>query len=160
AQGKPAYLAQLTAPYDEVTLTDIVATGEVTPTVIGTLRAWQNSPELPNPSYSEKLRQRGVLQQGLKDLMAEHDLDALVYPTIHEPATTIGTNQSYLNCRLSGYSGFPALSVPAGFTDAGLPVGVELLGEPFSEPKLLGMGYAFEQATKYRKLPASTPALK
>jgi amidase len=159
AQGKPSHLARLAEPHDQVTLADIAASGEVTPSVLSTVRAWVNSPALPNPSYNEKLRQRGILQQGIKDLMAEHDLDALVYPTISQAATTIGTTQSYLNCRLAGYSGFPALSVPAGFTAGGLPVGVELLGLPFTDQTLLGMGYAYEQATEHRKLPTTTPPL-
>jgi amidase len=159
AAGQPAYLAELEPPYDEVTLADIATSGEVTPSVLSTLRAWVDSPPLPNPTYEEKLRQRDLLQEGLTDLMSAHDLDAIVYPTIMAPPTTIGTTQSYLNCRLAGYSGFPALSVPAGFTEQGLPVGVELLGLPFSEPTLLGMGYAYEQHTHHRELPASTPPL-
>ncbi|MFC5744466.1 amidase [Actinomadura rugatobispora] len=159
ARGRPAHLAALEPPYDQLTLADIATSGEVTPSVLSTLRAWVNSPALPNPSYTEKLRQRDVLRQGLTDLMKAHRLDAVVYPTIGSPPTKIGTTQSYLNCRLAGYSGFPALSVPAGFTAGGLPVGVELLGLPFSEPALLGMGHAYEQATRHRTPPAGTPAL-
>lgn len=159
ADGEPAYLAELEPPYDEVTLADIAASGEVTPSVLSTVRAWVDSPPLPNPSYEEKLRQRDVLQDRLVDVMEAHDLDAIVYPTITQPPTTIGTTQSYLNCRLAGYSGFPALSVPAGFTEDGLPVGIELLGRPFSEATLLGMGYAYEEHTRHRELPPSTPPL-
>ncbi|MEU5882163.1 amidase family protein [Spirillospora sp. NPDC047279] len=159
ARGGPAWLAGLEAPYDQVTLADIAASGQVTPSVLSTLKAWVNSPALPNPSYEEKLRQRDLLQQRLNALMREKGLDAVVYPTITRPATVIGETQSYLNCRLSAFSGFPALSVPAGFTANGLPVGVELLGRPFAEPALLGMGYAYEQATRHRELPATTPGL-
>ncbi|MEU6645385.1 amidase family protein [Saccharomonospora sp. NPDC046836] len=160
ARGKPRDLARLEPPYREITLADIATSGQVTPSVLTTLRNWVDSPTLPNPSYTEKLRQRDILQAKLTELMAEHDLDALVYPTISEPPAVIGTTQSYLNCRLAGYSGFPALSVPAGFTADGLPVGVELLGEPFAEPALLSMGYAYEQATEHRTPPESTPALR
>lgn len=159
AQGRPAWLAALVEPFDQVTMADIAASGQVTPSVLSTLRGWVNSPALPNAAYEEKLRQRGILQAGLTALMKAHDLDALVYPTIGQPATAVGVTQSYLNCRLAGYGGFPALSVPAGFTAEGLPVGVELLGLPYSEATLLGMGYAYEQATGYRTLPASTPPL-
>jgi amidase len=159
AQGRLPGLAALVAPFDQVTMADIAASGQVTPSVLSTLRGWVNSPALPNAAYEEKLRQRGILQAKLTGLMREHGLDALLYPTIGQPATIVGTTQSYLNCRLAGYSGFPALSVPAGFTAEGLPVGVELLGTPFSEPTLLGMGYAYEQATNHRKPPTSTPPL-
>lgn len=153
ADGRPAWLARLTAPTDEITLADVAASGQVTPTVLTTIQNWVNSPALPNPAYEEKLRQRDVLRAGIAELMAVHDLDALVYPTITEPPTVIGTSQPYANCRLAGYSGYPALSLPAGFTPEGLPVGVELLGLPFSEPALLGMGYAYERATRHRTPP-------
>ncbi|KAB2346450.1 amidase [Actinomadura rudentiformis] len=159
AQGRPASLARLEPPYDQITLADIATSGQVTPSVLSTLRAWVGSPPLPNPSYEEKLRQRDLLKQRISDLMRAHDLDAIVYPSITRPPTEIGVTQSYLNCRLAAFSGFPALSVPAGFTAGGLPVGVELLGRPFTEPGLLGMGYAYEQATRHRALPPTTPPL-
>ncbi|WP_020674206.1 amidase family protein [Amycolatopsis nigrescens] len=160
AGGRPSSLARLEPPRDEVTLADIATSGQVTPTVLSTLRDWVASPPLPNPAYQEKLRQRDILRTGLTALITANGLDGIVYPTVNEPPTPIGTTQSYANCRLAGYSGFPALSVPAGFTAAGLPVGVELLGLPFSEPDLLAMGYAYEQATRHRMPPASTPPLR
>src|SRR5690606_15403554 len=54
---------------------------------------------------------------------------------------------------------FPDLIVPAGFTSDRLPVGISFFGRPFSEPTLLGLGYAFEQATRARRDPAHTPPL-
>jgi Asp-tRNA(Asn)/Glu-tRNA(Gln) amidotransferase A subunit family amidase len=61
--------------------------------------------------------------------------------------------------------GFPAIDVPAGFSPPtttaplGVPVGIEFLGKPWSETKLLGFAYAFERTTKVRRPPASTPPL-
>ncbi|EID52715.1 amidase [Saccharomonospora xinjiangensis] len=159
ARGRPGRLAHLAEPRDELTLADIVASGEVTPSVLDTLRAWVNSPALPNPEYDEVLRRRDLLREMLSGLLAANDLDALVYPAISEPPTPIGVRQSYRNCRLAAFSGFPAVSVPAGFTSDGLPVGVELLGAPFSEPELLGYAYAYEQATGHRAPPEGTPPL-
>ena len=49
--------------------------------------------------------------------------------------------------------------MPAGFTDDGLPVGMELLGREFSDPELLSMGFALEKTLKLRRAPFSTPAL-
>ena len=56
-------------------------------------------------------------------------------------------------------TGFPALVVPTGFTGNGLPVGMSFLDQAFSEPRLLALGYAFEQLTKVRRLPVNTPVL-
>jgi amidase len=53
----------------------------------------------------------------------------------------------------------PNLIVPTGFTGRGLPVSISFLGPAFSEPRLLALGYAFEQHTNARPLPVTTPAL-
>ena len=56
--------------------------------------------------------------------------------------------------------GFPDLIVPAGFTGYGLPVTLSFLGPAFSEPRLIALGYAFEQRTRARRLPITTPPLR
>jgi Asp-tRNA(Asn)/Glu-tRNA(Gln) amidotransferase A subunit family amidase len=67
---------------------------------------------------------------------------------------------------LSNSTGFPALTFPGGFSaptataPVGVPVGLELLGPEWSEPTLFKLAYAYEQAAKVRKPPASTPPLK
>ena len=61
--------------------------------------------------------------------------------------------------RYANLTGFPDLIVPAGFTGDGLPVGLSFLGRAFDEPRLLALGYAFEQATRARRLPTHTPPL-
>ena len=71
----------------------------------------------------------------------------------HEPY--IGGGEFYL-----AYGSLDvAITVPAGFTDGGMPVGIELLGQAWSEPRLLSLSHAYEQATHNRRPPASTPAL-
>ena len=69
------------------------------------------------------------------------------------------TAQGGSTCQVSAHSGLPALGVPAGFTDDGLPVGIDLLGAAFKEQELLSLGYAIEQTLKLRRPPFSTPAL-
>jgi amidase len=64
-----------------------------------------------------------------------------------------------VNCQLSAHSGVPAITVPAGFTDDELPVGLELLGGMWTDGELIRLAYAYEQATRHRQSPASTPAL-
>ncbi len=60
---------------------------------------------------------------------------------------------------LSPALGFPALALPGGFFEDGLPLGVELLARPYDEGLLLKAGYAYEQATRHRYPPPLTPAL-
>jgi len=91
--------------------------------------------------------------------MTDNRVDALAYPTIRRKANVIGEMQMGTNCRLSANSGLSAITTPAGFTADGLPVGVELLGRAWSEPQLIKVAYANEQATRHRRPPASTPPL-
>ena len=58
---------------------------------------------------------------------------------------------------MSPVLGFPALTVPAGFTADGLPVGLEFLGRAFTEEMLLRFGFAYEQATRHRRPPGTAP---
>lgn len=92
-------------------------------------------------------------------------LDAIVYPTssrrpelLNAPPDTPG-GPAASGTNLANLTGFPDLIVPAGFTTDRLPVGLSFLGRAFSEGKLIGLGYAFEQATKARRRPVHTPAL-
>jgi Asp-tRNA(Asn)/Glu-tRNA(Gln) amidotransferase A subunit family amidase len=89
--------------------------------------------------------------------MADNRVEALAYPTIRRKANVIGEMQMGTNCRLSANSGLPAISVPGGFTPDGLPVGVELLGRAWSEPQLIKLAYAYEQATRHRRPPRQHP---
>ena len=86
--------------------------------------------------------------------MADHDFDALVYPP--SSPVTIPDRQPFseLRCELAIYTGLSTLVVPTGFTPDGLPVGVELLGRTFAESRLIGLAYAYEQATQHRIPPA------
>ncbi len=60
---------------------------------------------------------------------------------------------------LASETGFPDLIIPAGMSKEGLPVTISFVGTAFSEPKLLGYGYDFEQATKALVVPKMTPVL-
>lgn len=101
----------------------------------------------------------------LEGVITDNKLDAMVYPTssrrpemIAAPPDTPG-GPAASGSNLANLSGFPDLIVPAGFTSDRLPVGISFVGPAFTEGKLLGLGYAFEQATKARRRPAFTPAL-
>jgi len=100
-------------------------------------------------------------------LMESEKLDAIVYPTSHmrpsrvdpdpDPNGAPGGGGSPVI--LANLTGFPDLIVPAGFTGRGLPVSISFMGPAFSEPRLLALGYAFEQLTRARRLPVTTPPL-
>ncbi|HLX45165.1 MAG TPA: amidase family protein [Bryobacteraceae bacterium] len=109
--------------------------------------------------YKIALAKRSAIQQTILKLMEEQKLDALVYPTLRRKPALIGVPQGGSGCQLSASTGFPAISMPAGFTEDGLPVGVELLGRAFDDAKLVSFAYAYEQATHHRRAPARTPAL-
>ncbi|MEU4805746.1 amidase family protein [Actinosynnema sp. NPDC023587] len=156
----PRSLARLEPPADRVTLADIVTSGQVTPTVLERLKTRLGRSTGPQDDYHQRLARRAEARELLRALMADNDLDALVYPTVPRPAALIGQREEGGRaCALAANTGFPALTVPAGFTPDGLPVGVELLGAPFSEPTLLGLGFDYEQATHHRRPPPSTPPL-
>lgn len=109
--------------------------------------------------YRARIVARDALARAVLAVMEANRLDAIVYPPVRRVAPVIGGNQAGSNAGLSAQTGLPALTVPAGFTAEGFPVGVELLGRPFAEPTLLGLAYAYEQATRHRRPPATTPAL-
>ena len=120
--------------------------------------------------YLQVLLAKEGLRQSVLKVMADDELDALVYATFdHQPSaiapdalTNPDTEDAYglgNNRRLSPLIAFPAVTVPAGFTTDALPVGLEFLGRPFTEGLLLGLAYAYEQGTHRRKPPATTPAL-
>ena len=123
-----------------------------------------------DPGYLEVIQKRETLRRSVLKVMADQALDAIVYATFDHQTTLIAldaeTNPSPLdeygwgdNRGLSPAIGFPALTVPAGFTSDQLPVGLEFLGRPFTEEMLLGFGYAYEQATLHRRPPPTTPGL-
>lgn len=98
--------------------------------------------------------------------MTTQKLDAIVYPTsprrpaqIAAPPNEGAAGGVTSATNIANLTGFPDLIVPAGFTGDDLPVGISFFGTAFSEPKLLALGYSFEQITKARRLPVNTPAL-
>lgn len=111
-------------------------------------------------AYRRALSRQGTLRSRLIALMDSLGVDALVYPTSRRRPVPVGEAQPGGTCGLSAFSGLPALSAPAGFTDAGLPVGIEFLGRPFSDVRLVGLAHALEQLLPRRAAPSTTPPLR
>jgi amidase len=141
------------------TLEEVLASGKFHPAVETNLRNAQAVESRDTEEYLAHIVKRNMLREAILKAMADSRVEALAYPTIRRKANVIGEMQMGTNCQLSANSGLPAIVVPGGFTADGLPVGVELLGRAWSEPLLIKFAYAYEQATRHRRPPASTPAL-
>ena len=120
----------------------------------------RNAIEQRDNEQSRRARiKRTALRGAVEAVLNEHKVVALVYPTLRRKPARIGDAQGGTNCQLSAHSGLPALAVPAGFSDDGLPLGIDLLGARFSERELLSLGYSIEQTLNLRRPPFSTPEL-
>ncbi len=105
------------------------------------------------------LAKQAMIRSALVHVLDSLRLDALLYPTMQRKPAPIGEPQGGSTCQLSANSGLPALTAPAGFTPDGLPVGLELLGRPFADWRLVQLAYGFEQTGPRRRAPATVPAL-
>lgn len=117
-------------------------------------------------AWQERMLTRDRLRLVVAGAMAERDLDALLYPLQRVLVAPIaGDDQPERNGALSNATGFPAVTFPAGFSapagtaPLGVPIGGELLGLDYSEPRLLALAFAYEQAARTRRPPRSTPPL-
>ena len=103
--------------------------------------------------YAAELNQRAIVRAALTDLMQAHNLHALAYPTIRWVAQPHGEAQMGTNCRIAANSGFPAISVPVGFSVDGMPVGLELLASSGQEQLLMDLAHTVEQTIQARRAP-------
>jgi Asp-tRNA(Asn)/Glu-tRNA(Gln) amidotransferase A subunit family amidase len=141
-------------------LDDILRTGLYHTAVDGVLRRANAVESRESDAYRASLAKREASRQTIADVLGQRGITALAYPTIRRKAAVVGEGQGGSNCQLSATTGLPAISMPAGFTEDGIPVGLELLGAAFSEPALLRIAYAYERAVQPRRAPASTPPLR
>lgn len=145
-------------------LTALIATGRHHAAIAGQLQEAEASAGPGAPAHAAIFVRRDRLRTAVLAAMARQRLDAILYPHQRRLVAAIGAEQLERNGVLSNGTGFPALTVPAGFSTPtataplGVPVGLELLGREWSEGLLLRLGYAFEQATRHRRLPETTPA--
>ena len=157
------YLARLGPTAPVKSLEEIIKSGKFHPSIEKRLLDRQGEPPLAQNERCIKAAENGQrLRDALQKAMDDAKLDALVYPTWAFPPRMIGdlnTPHGNNSPRLSPPTGFPAITVPMGFVRDTLPVGLQVLGRAWSEPTLIRIVYAYEQATRHRRPPASTPPL-
>lgn len=114
--------------------------------------------------YIKALRVRTLIRAAFKDLY--EGIDVLVAPTVTSPAlplddlevtwpdgSTEGATITYVRLSAPGnVTGLPALSMPSGFTEDGLPTGIQIIGRPFDEATVLNVGHAYEGGTDWPRL--------
>lgn len=113
-----------------------------------------------NAEYLARLQNQRMVRKLLVDLMDRYGVEALVYPMKPLAAPVAGAaDDGPRDNNLSATVGLPAIVVPAGWDAEGLPLSIEILGRPFSDASLIKLAHGYEQASKHRASPKSTPAL-
>jgi aspartyl-tRNA(Asn)/glutamyl-tRNA(Gln) amidotransferase subunit A len=143
---------------------------------------YANSPELYRPWMRERLAQAATadttayvtdrfalerVRRKVNDVFAEVDLlitpTTPVPPIIIEEALSMSPNPAgevwLRNTRPFNAYGLPTISIPCGFTKAGLPIGLQIAGSRFGEGRVLAFAHAFEQATDWHKRAPTLPRL-
>jgi Asp-tRNA(Asn)/Glu-tRNA(Gln) amidotransferase A subunit family amidase len=115
-----------------------------------------------DPDYLDRVLVQQEFQRTVVSMLAELNLDAMVFPDVKLPAPTHEdvfsdkwTCLTYpTNTVIASQLHFPAITVPVGFTDNGLPVGLEIMSAPYDEKRLLLVAAAIEKVTAARRPPA------
>jgi len=147
-------------------LAEIVKSNRFHPTVRRQLeqaeQGAENGPDTPPCKAEQEYRER--VRQAVLQVMDANTLDAFVYPTWSNPPRLIGDLNTPAGDNSQFFSpttGFPAIQVPMGYTRGGvLPAGITFYGRAWSEATLIKLAYAYEQATRHRHAPVSTPPLR
>jgi len=134
--------------------------------ILRSQKGTSNSKPIPAYVYVESLLEdRNKMIAGFQEAMI--NVEALLLPTTPLPASKIGEDDeiellgkkvnTFLtfikNCDPISVVGYPAITVPAGYSTTGLPIGLQIVARPWEEENLLCIAYAFEQATRIRKPP-------
>jgi amidase len=146
------------------TLDEIIRSNHFHPSIQRRLETEQRADSAPETMPGCKSRDdfRTALRAAVVRLMDDQHLDALVYPTWSNPPRLIGDLNTPAGDNSQVFSpstGFPAMSVPMGYTRKTLPAGMTFYGRPWSEATLIKLAYAYEQQTHHRRPPSSTPRL-
>ena len=159
------YLAGLGDKAPMHSLEEIVKSRRFHPSIQLRLETSQAANDVPGetPGCRSRSEFRARLRSAVLKEMDHNRLDALVYPTWSNPPRLIGdlnTPHGDNNQLFAPSTGFPAITVPMGYTrDGRLPAGFQFLGRAWDEATLIRLAYAYEQATKHRRPPETVPPL-
>jgi amidase len=117
-------------------------------------------PPAQSADYAARVRNKETVKEVIVELVDKYRLDAIVYPysTLPPPRWDAAGGGTGGNS-LASNSGLPSILLPAGYTGEGLPIAIEITGKPFEDVTLLQVAYGYEQASRRRKAPSTTPAL-
>ena len=147
------------------TLEEIITSRRFHPSVQLRLERAQDGAEHGpgTPACRAEMEYRDRVRTAVLRTMDTHELDAFVYPTWSNPPRLIGdlnTPHGDNSQFFSPTTGWPAIQVPMGYTRGTLPAGITFFGRAWSEARLIQLAYAYEQATRHRRPPSTTPPLR
>jgi len=159
------YLAARGQTAPAKTLEEILRSRQFHPSIQQRLQQAQegaaNGPDTPACKAEAEYRER--FREAVAKTMDAQKLDGFIYPTWSNPPRLIGdlnTPHGDNSQVFSPTTGWPAINVPMGYTRGTLPAGITFFGRGWSEATLIKFAYAYEQATRHRHAPASTPPLR
>ena len=143
-----------------------IAARAASPDVSGILKSLVGGGAVPETAYRKALQQRTALQEVYAGYFRAQNIAAVIFPTTPAPASAIGDDETFMhngkphptfatfirNSDPGSVAGIPGLSLPAGLTRTGLPVGIEIDSPQGSDRELLSLGQAIEAV-----LPALPP---
>lgn len=154
------YMAGTKTPFK--TRADVAASSLFKQVVPGSQKRFLDAPS-PERQLGDH-RARAMLMTNLLKVMAEHRLDAIIHKAVEHQPTLIkdGVNAPFVDQKGAPHintflMSVPSIVVPAGYTSDNLPAGITFLGRPYSDDKMIQLAFAYEQATKHRRPPATTP---
>jgi Asp-tRNA(Asn)/Glu-tRNA(Gln) amidotransferase A subunit family amidase len=128
---------------------------------------WPDNPG-DDPDYWERVAAQESFRRAIERTHAQHDLDAILFPDVQVPppkyeryySGDVTRDEYKTNTFIASQSGCPAVSMPAGFTDGGLPAGLELMSVPHSEARLVELAAGYDHVTDARRPPDTAPPLE
>lgn len=150
------YLKENNCKYQ--TFDQLINSGLCTPDIIDNLKD-ANAIDVNSPEYAKRAKLREELIKDVKALFDKYNVDAIIYPHQQQLVCKVGKTQAQRNGAIGSVTGFPAVVVPGGFSTPdenapiGVPVGLEILGRPFDEGRIIEIAYGFEMASHFRKEP-------